>query len=166
MNISYLYYSALLISKIFILIILFTKDIKTKTKLLYFVIGFLSFGMIGLIIKTVLYFNYINDNIFTIILSLILSLIFSIIISKSLVKNLSDSVIISNHIKKHESLVYVGLIGKCETKITKVGGVVILNDNKRISAITYDKTINKNDRVLITDYNEIDDVYIVDYYPI
>lgn len=162
MNTNYIYYSFLIISILSTFVLFYFEDIKNKIKILYFIICPLLFGISGLLIKTILIFNYIHDNIYT----FIFCIIFTTLISKMLVKNISESIILSNNIKVRKSFEYVGLTGRCETKITKIGGVVLLLNNQRISAITYDKMINKNDRILVTDYNKDDEVYVVDYYPI
>jgi hypothetical protein len=88
-------------------------------------------------------------------------------LTKALVAGISSYILISNYVKNHESLEFIGLTAKCETNITKDGGVIILLSNKkRLFAKTYDKSIDKEARVLITDYNGDDDLYIVDHYPI
>ncbi len=143
---------------------LFIKNKIFKIKLIYFIINFLLFGMIGLIVNTISELNLFK-NISIDVISMICCLIFSFFISKFLINNISEAILLSDEIKNHESLEFIGLVGNSETKITQDGGIIIIN-NKRVMAKTYNKPIDRGVRVLITDYDMRDDVYIVDYYPV
>jgi len=164
LNCNYFYFISIIVGIILIFSMFLLKG-ENKIKSIYYIIFSLLFGIVGLIVSAIFKLNMIIDNI-VVIISLVFSLIFSIIVSKILYKNISAAILLSDGIKNHESSILIGLTGVCETNITIVGGVVLLISNKRISAKTYDKTINKGSRILITDYCDDDATYIVDHYPI
>jgi hypothetical protein len=60
----------------------------------------------------------------------------------------------------------VGKTALAETQISSSFGVAsIIDDGKKITCRSYDEVICKGERVLITEFNENDEIYLVDYYP-
>lgn len=158
---NFFYYLTVVGLILFGALLLFKRFVNNKLKLLLTtVFSILFFGIFGLLIFSI--FNNVLD--FRILIVFYFLIFFKIFIYIS--NYISDKII--NFEKYHSNLNskldLLGRHGIAETDITNDAGVVII-DNKRLICKSYNRYISKGERIIISDYDQNDNEYIVDHYP-
>jgi len=91
------------------------------------------------------------------IITVVLTYLYFIIFNDKTIKN------------KLEMYKNVGSIGITQTEVTSLFGVVSFkndfDENKNIICYSYREKIKKGQRILITDYDLINEMYVVEEYP-
>lgn len=157
----YLYFLASIIGIIFFIVSIILKLPK------FLNVKLLLFGLIGLLTFRILEATT-ESPIIKIGLSLLLSVGVSLLVSKHLTEIILKT--FENNGKKLKNIyILIGQYGIAEISISKNFGVMSIkteNEKRNVVCKSYREEIPKGERVLITDYSESDDLYIVDRYPI